>query len=160
MEPRTIRITWRTSRGIDTYGYTVCSLFYEGERIATTKGGGYDLKGTVFGDFILDTYPEQLKRLCSENYSGLKFYTVGKGNCIVNHAYWIPGCTICLDGACGWYSMIKIYKAIGFRLIPVHSSTNEEIYLSVDNPPEVVVPGTYRIKNCLNGGNYAVRNKA
>lgn len=44
----TLYVTWGTSRGADTYGYTTCSLRdRSGKKYASTCGGGYDMFGTV-----------------------------------------------------------------------------------------------------------------
>lgn len=58
-----LQIKWGTSRGQDSYGYTTCSLRnHRGERIASCNGGGYDMRGTVIGNWIATTF---VKELCS-----------------------------------------------------------------------------------------------
>lgn len=63
-----LTIRWGTSRGVNTYGYTTCSLRnHRGERIAACKGGGYDMRGTVIGDWIARAFPNELLALNPED---------------------------------------------------------------------------------------------
>lgn len=60
----TLTIRWGTSRGRDSYGYTTCSLRnHRGERVAACNGGGYDMRGTVIGNWIAATFPNELRAL-------------------------------------------------------------------------------------------------
>lgn len=57
----TLTIRWGSSRGRYTYGYRTCSLRnHRGERVAACNGGGYDMKGTVIGDWIARTFRKEL----------------------------------------------------------------------------------------------------
>lgn len=60
---RTIEIKWGTSRGQNTYGYTTCALRHQGERIASCNGGGYDMRGTVLGNFLTWAFPDELRAI-------------------------------------------------------------------------------------------------
>lgn len=56
-----LTIRWGTSRGRDSYGYTTCSLRnHRGERVAACNGGGYDMMGTVIGNWLAATFPTEL----------------------------------------------------------------------------------------------------
>lgn len=63
---QTIEIKWGTSRGRDTYGYTTATLYHQGRRIAGCNGGGYDMRGTVVGNWIAYTFPDELRALKPE----------------------------------------------------------------------------------------------
>ena len=53
-----------TSRRSDSYGYTTCSLRNSrGERAAACNGSGYDIRGTVIGDWVARTFPNELNAL-------------------------------------------------------------------------------------------------
>jgi hypothetical protein len=59
-----LKLKWTISRGRDTYGYTLASLkdtktgkFYR------TCGGGYDMRGTVLGEWLNDVFKEELKTI-------------------------------------------------------------------------------------------------
>lgn len=59
-----VTVKWGTSRGRDSYGYTTCSLRNQrGERVAACNGGGYDMRGTVLGDWLARTFPNELRAL-------------------------------------------------------------------------------------------------
>jgi hypothetical protein len=50
-----LNISWSVSRGQDTYGYNICRLddTRTGKRYHL-NGGGYDMIGTVLGDWLED----------------------------------------------------------------------------------------------------------
>ena len=58
-----LEFRWTVSRGRDTYGYNICTLYADGVKVARCNGGGYDMKGTCYGDFIAKYYPERLREL-------------------------------------------------------------------------------------------------
>lgn len=63
----TLEFRWTTSRARDTYGYNVCSLFVNGDRVSRCNGGGYDMKGTALGDFIAKYFADRLCELKPED---------------------------------------------------------------------------------------------
>lgn len=65
MEKVTIaRIKWGISRGRDTYGYNVCTLYVDGRRVASCNGGGYDLEDTCFSDWINREFQGRIDAYC------------------------------------------------------------------------------------------------
>lgn len=58
-----LEFKWTVSRGRDTYGYNICTLYVDGERVARCNGGGYDMEGTVFGNFLARNYADRLRAL-------------------------------------------------------------------------------------------------
>lgn len=54
---------WTVSRGRDTYGYNICTLYVDGLRVARCNGGGYDMKGTCYGDFLARNFAARLNSL-------------------------------------------------------------------------------------------------
>ncbi len=58
-----LEIRWTTSRGRDTYGYNVVTLYVDGEKAARCNGGGYDMEGTVIGTFIARAFADRLNAL-------------------------------------------------------------------------------------------------
>lgn len=60
-----LRYSWSISRGRDTYGYNLLTLREDGQKVASTCGGGYDMQGTVLADWLLSAYPERMKALAS-----------------------------------------------------------------------------------------------
>jgi hypothetical protein len=66
-----LRITYGTSRGRDTYGYTLVNLYERGEKKASCNGGGYDMRGTVFADWLQATYQDRLVALAKTKKKGV-----------------------------------------------------------------------------------------
>jgi hypothetical protein len=101
MKTHTLAVKWGTSRGTYTYGYTTCSLRDQhGNRRAFCNGGGYDMRGTVFGDWLADEYQEQLKVL-----DPAKFYGLNNSEGVVT-----------IHGDCGYRSVREIAEAIGLEV--------------------------------------------
>lgn len=58
-----LEFKWTVSRGRDTYGYNICTLYANSEKVARCNGGGYDMTGTCLGNFIAKRYAERLRKL-------------------------------------------------------------------------------------------------
>lgn len=117
-----LHFKWTVSKGRDTYGYNICTLYVDGRKVAKTTGGGYDMKGTVLGDWVGEAFQDELQRLKLDRkeYYGLSFYE-GK--------YYI-------DGACGFSSVQKIVERLGYRLVWNPSSErmkNDDFYSMIEN---------------------------
>lgn len=134
--PQRLMFKWTISRGCDTFGYNICSLYVNEEKATNCKGGGYDMRGTVLADWMEETFPDQLKKLkgnsgsgdVSGGFYGLHFYnpsdkvykmrkTAGKG------------CQAVLDGGCGIQSMENILHKIGFKIVWVGGTKNQTNYM-------------------------------
>lgn len=63
MKTTLLTIKWGTSRARDSYGYTLCSLYIDGEKAERCNGGGYDMTGTVIGNYIARVYTDRLRAL-------------------------------------------------------------------------------------------------
>ncbi len=71
----TLDFKWTTSRGRNTYGYNICTLRDKrNNKISSTCGGGYDMKGTCLGDFINTYFYDEIRKLNSEDFYGLTHY--------------------------------------------------------------------------------------
>lgn len=114
-----------TSKGRDTYGYTIVSLYIDGEKVSSCQGGGYDMQGTALADWMEFQFSEELKTLEpfhrigeGDNERQVGFYGLFvhvKGD----NKYqpkWMEGAKLHLDGGCGFSSMESIIKALGYRL--------------------------------------------
>lgn len=100
-----LRVNWSVSRGRDTEGYNIVTLTDEDTgRRQRTLGGGYDMVGTVFGDWLASAYPNRLAALTDGQLSGLYgFKRKADGRVQAN-------------GACGLESMISGAEAIGLTV--------------------------------------------
>lgn len=86
-----LQFRWSVSRGRDTYGYNICTLYADGERVARCNGGGYDMKGTALGDFIARNYADRLRRRISaepvpcDGCEGRGYYPISDGSKVECH---------------------------------------------------------------------------
>lgn len=117
-----LSISWSVSRGRDTYGYNICRLDsrQSGSRYKC-MGGGYDMIGTVFGDWLECEYQSELvahvASLPKIQYGSTKRMQISEE---INPSYY--GLTIredgsvSLDGGCGINCMVRIAEAIGLEV--------------------------------------------
>jgi hypothetical protein len=141
---KTLEFKWSVSRGRDTYGYNICSLIVDGVRVARCSGGGYDMKGTILGDYIAIAFKDELLKL-KDVFYGLSFripnYDPGaviiEGKTITQRekeglslgleryqAFHAATSKVptekhtipLIDGATGFSSVEKIVNAIGYKL--------------------------------------------
>lgn len=155
---------WTISRGRDTYGYNICSLLVDGYKKASCIGGGYDMQGTSFANWLNDEYQDRLLQLFDPEITDMKqggecrAYDTEKGkvfhrgterfygvsiyyNCFKSDKIKGDGNVwISLDGACGMNSIDNIAKAIGIRLewLPMSNKyKNNTFYIAhIDPMPE------------------------
>lgn len=95
-----LMLSWAVSKGSNTLGYNICRLDdrNNGRRFRTI-GGGYDMVGTVFGNWLEHNYQPELLKIKDSAFYGMT-YRADKNQ-------------ITLDGACGIDSMLRIADAIG-----------------------------------------------
>lgn len=63
MTTKQLHFKWTISRGRDTYGYNICTLLVDGEKKGRCMGGGYDMQGTAFADWLQNEYQKELIEL-------------------------------------------------------------------------------------------------
>lgn len=108
-----LNLSYGTSRGRETYGYTIVSLVDTdtGKRYRC-MGGGYDMMGTVFGEWLEDVHQAALQAIGPQAYYiGATVQDAG-----LYGMRYRPDGTVTLDGACGINSMERIAKAIGLSV--------------------------------------------
>jgi len=66
----TLEFRWTVSRGRDTYGYNICSLFINGQKVSACNGGGYDMQGTALGNYVASAFPDRLNKLRKRVFNG------------------------------------------------------------------------------------------
>ena len=124
---------WSISRGRETYGYNICSLWADGRKVSSCKGGGYDMVGTALGNYVEEAYQDRLLAIadraaavwcetetgpygCERNDKGLYGLSVTR---------YLDGRTVArIDGACGRSSVEQVIEAIGLRLTYLPSRGN------------------------------------
>ena len=116
-----LSLSWSVSRGRDTYGYNICRLDdrNNGQRFKC-MGGGYDMIGTVFGQWLETYYQAELLTLKERaNYSRFidgGYTPANRDDSLYGMAYLEEENRISLDGACGLECMIRIAEAIGLEV--------------------------------------------
>lgn len=116
-------ISWSVSRGQDTYGYNICRLddCNNGKRFHTC-GGGYDMIGTVFADWLCDVYQERL--IAYVESRGIELVDCGYSVAGYFKLHDVYGLTynaskkskVSIDGACGINSVERIAETIGLDI--------------------------------------------
>lgn len=81
-----LEFRWSVSRGRETAGYNICSLYVDGKKVASTCGGGYDMQGTVLGSYIAGAFADRLLKL--------------KESDMPEHTRWEPNHLRICDGKC------------------------------------------------------------
>lgn len=128
---RYLEIKWSVSRGFETYGYNICTLYDNatGKRYRT-MGGGYDMLGTVVGDWLQDVYQDCLRAIsdkaASVYHAGVSgsYKSMQDVDCeAYRQGAYLYGMTreystgaVTLDGACGINSVEKIAAAAGINM--------------------------------------------
>lgn len=142
MKLNSLTLSWSVSRGRDTYGYNICRLDdrNNGKRYRC-NGGGYDMVGTVFGEWLQDVYQDRLLNLMLKAHSTWsksegKTYHNDKG--FYGMSYYIDENRIVLDGACGLDCMIRIAEAIGLEVQRNHDKKGNTTGWLIVEPPEEV----------------------
>ncbi len=148
---------WTVSRGRDTYGYNICSLWVDGNKVSSCNGGGYDMKGTAFGNWVEEAWQDELRvkigpyadsfveadikgkyigrfddpghgpRGWIEAPSSERFYGA-TSYCAYNGTAWNV-VKVHLDGACGFESILSIVEALGYGLQYVAEAKGHTSYI-------------------------------
>ena len=116
-----LTLSWSTSKGRDTYGYNICRLDdrNNGQRFRTI-GGGYDMIGTVFGQWLETYYQKELMEISQQAKRVFnqqkEWIDCGRSDSFYGMNYYVNDGRISLDGACGLECMIRIAEAIGLEV--------------------------------------------
>jgi len=129
---KTLEIKWTVSKGRNTYGYNICSLYENGTKQTSCNGGGYDMQGTCLGEWINKNYKDRLCKLYSPNFYGLKFIKKTKTGKYIYLKRYTKDCEIVLDGACGESSMLKIARAIKLAMKQTKTTKNTTVFIVED----------------------------
>lgn len=115
----TLTLSWSISRGRDTYGYNICRLdsYISGKRYRCS-GGGYDMVGTVLGNFFEAEHQDKLIQLVAGLTLTEAGYSVpGYKKSVDFYGLTVnPSGRVTLDGGCGESCIIRIIEACGFNV--------------------------------------------
>lgn len=141
---------WTVSRGRETYGYNICSLWMNGVKVSSCNGGGYDMEGTAFAQWIEGAFQDELVELAPRAHGA---YAVdARGKYVARLDAWKPekgtpgfygmtarmdGSTgavhsVALDGGCGFDCIRAIVKAIGYGLRSVDNGRKHTTYIMAE----------------------------
>lgn len=119
------------SKARDTYGYNIVTLTDTTTcKKYRTKGGGYDMIGTVFANWLKDNYSDELMDLCVTGYCGAtRNNETREYKRNVNGFYGITAyidnkenvLSYGINGACGLDGIVRIAKHIGLIIESVYS---------------------------------------
>jgi len=151
---KTLKFKYTTSRGRDSYGYNICSLWVDGEKVSSTCGGGYDMKGKALGYWIARKFEKELLKF-NKSFYGLTFHNPNwqpskecleeekkdeltkltglaryqdfykQSSDLPTEQHTIPQ----LDGACGFGCMTSILNNMDYYLKYVDGTTNTTTYI-------------------------------
>jgi hypothetical protein len=115
-----LSISWTVSRGRETYGYNICRLEdYEIGQRYRAVGGGYDMVGTVFADWLVDCYQDRLTEISDRASSvwcnGSRLRNDAP-DALYGMTYNEADKRVLVDGACGLDSVRRIADAIGLAV--------------------------------------------
>lgn len=141
MTPKLLRFKWTVSKGRDTYGYNIVSLYVDGSKVASCNGGGYDMQGTCLGLYLMREYQDRLMRI-SDKAGTIAMQGDEMGWVHVRQDNGLYGMTllqpkklkphVSLDGACGESSMVRIAKEAGIILTSTRIGKKEWGYFLTD----------------------------
>jgi hypothetical protein len=154
-----LQVSWSVSKAHDTYGYNIARLddTDTGKRYRCS-GGGYDMIGTVFGDWLQDRYQDRLITIADRadaeyilNADGS--YGAREKNDSRDSLYGMTAVRthkmtstkVHLDGGCGIESMRRIAEAVGLEVKGhVNKRGNVVAYTVTD------LAGLQRVQDALN----------
>lgn len=114
---KSLTFKWTVSRGRETYGWNICSLYVDRVKVSSTCGGGYDMAGTVLGNWIQDTFSDRLMKTRKKFY-GMIFLDPKPVHDRPKHRTDLPtkhNTAIHIDGACGINCMWAILEHLGYK---------------------------------------------
>lgn len=111
---KNVQIKHGISRGRDTYGYNIVTAVCNGKSYRTL-GGGYDMIGTVLGNWFEAEHQAELTALVTTLQ--LEHY-VGTTKRPANAFYGLfvrDDNSVYIDGACGLSCVLDIIRACGYK---------------------------------------------
>ena len=123
-----VEIRCTVSRGRETYGYNIISLYLNGVKESSCMHGGYDMAGTCLGMYMKDTYADDLQKVNCKDLYGFQHINTkthrpqrrGSKNSYVS-----------LDGGCGWNCMTEVLGRLGWGLRYSGEAKNRTMYYTV-----------------------------
>jgi hypothetical protein len=143
-----LNFKWTVSKARETEGYNICTLLVNGEKAASCKGVGYDMKGTCLAEYLCKAYQPQLLAIKDQAYhkvEDIKIEATEKSSLHwtdkrTTNEQGLYGMTLSvyndgrdpsmyIVGACGVNSVERIAKAAGIELQSVKVAKNDWGYI-------------------------------
>jgi hypothetical protein len=123
----TLAFKWTVSRARDTRGWNVCTLYVDGQKVAQCNGGGYDMEGTVLGDWLANRFADRLRERVKAPMYGLTFHDpdFNPGKALVPDT----GKTVEAMKAAGESFGLERYQAVFSASSPVPTETHRVPHL-------------------------------
>lgn len=124
-KPSLLAFKWTVSKGHDTYGYNICSLYVDGSKVASCNGGGYDMEGTVLAQYLVREFQERLMTIADRarvqciQHENMEWSRITEEGGLYGMTYLKPKSLkphVTINGACGSDSVLKIAKEAGITL--------------------------------------------
>ena len=107
-----------------------CKMFVNREKVAKSQGGGYDLTGTCFAEWLTDTFQKELAEFFRKNTQ-----KDGKRNDRLGGYYGLVDRgdnTFYLDGSCGFSEMQRIAREIlGLNIEFIYEGKGLAVYAGI-----------------------------
>lgn len=122
-----LHFRWTVSRGLETDGWNISTVYANGDKVGRCNGGGYDMQGTCLAQWFTKEAGELVKKLPSNYGSGDHkdgFYGLRHWNTKTNksqHRNTGPHCETTLDGGCGFDSVRRVMERLKYKLQYVRS---------------------------------------
>ncbi len=142
---RVLEFVWSTSKAELTYGFNICTLLVDGQKVTSTTGVGYDMKGTALGNWLEKEFQQRLLEISERadtayTYQQSGGYRLSEENNERNQRDSLYGMylyrdvdgnptRVSLDGATGMESMRRILNAIGRDLRYLSENKKRNIYM-------------------------------
>lgn len=108
---KNLEIVWTVSRAKDTEGHNICTLIDYKQKYKTC-GGGYDMTGTVFAQWLQANHMDRIKELLKP----IDYDKEGNEREGCFYGFFTKGGSYWLDGGCGINAMISLAEKIGFKI--------------------------------------------
>ena len=125
-----LNLKWSTSKARDTYGWNRLTGTSNAGKYVTC-GGGYDMVGTVIGDFVTEEFQSQLKQYastltkapfgCTKHFKFEECYGL----------FMRENGSVYIDGGCGQETVRRIVENAGLEIHFSHNKRGQLISLGV-----------------------------
>mgnify|MGYP001612251348 CR=1 FL=1 len=125
---------WTTSKARDSEGWNVVTPYIDGKRIvkASAKGGGYDMKGTAFGNILNLFYSDRLKALFMNSPAKVIRLNYALSTSFSGLAANPETGEVWVDGSVGFNTMENITRAINLGMQSFRVAKNDYGYVITD----------------------------